>query len=300
MLSLAQIVLCGNPISENPLPFGKRLDCVRFYFNASGIHRLHASPSRSGSLWTQLGLALAIDLANGGDGEYVFCDGIYIPRDGLAYRLLDWRIPTGDVNSLWSRSDGPVLGNQLFYLCRLPYYKARSAQLKNMDVVLVTRSILATLESRFFKFAASNLKPDVILDNENTFDWDRYLNDAINFFNSWGDALSWHPSIRHYTFENLKADPVAGHMEMLNFWGFEIPEECVAEGLRRASKKEMLKRMPGVDSENNERLSTRGKSKRGIISETRKRHIVDRLKRELIHDFGYSFEYDTDYGIAYD
>ena len=79
-----------------------------------------------------------------------------------------------------------------------------------------------------------------------------------------------------------------------------MPEDCIREGFRRASKQEMQKSMKGIDADNNYRISTRGADRRGIISAARKRHIVDRLGRELIHDFGYDFAYDNDYGIAYD
>ncbi len=298
-LALAQIMVRGDLQYQRPLSFGKRLECLRFYFTAEGIDRLYVAPSRAGTIWTRLGLELALDLAGGGDGEYV-SEGEFFPRRGLSHRYFDWRVPTGVLDEICRRSDGPAFGEQLFFHARLPYSRVRSARLKKMRIVLVTRSILASLESRFFKFAALSGHPEVILEDENTFEWDRFLTNHMDFFNSWGDVMGWHPNIRHFKFEDLKADPVGTHKEILDFWGFDVPEDCVAEGFRRVSKKEMLKRMPADERARNVRISTRGAERRGIISEARRRHIVDRLKRELIFDFGYDYENDAGYGVAYD
>ena len=298
-LALAQILVRGDVQYPRPLSFRKRLDCLRFYFTAEGIDRLYMAPSRAGTTWTRLGLELALDLARGGDGEYV-SEGEFYPSKGLSHRYFDWRVATGALDEKFTRSDGPAFGEQLFYHYRLPYSQTRSARLKGMRIVLVTRSILASLESRFFKFAALRGQPEVTLEDENTFDWDHFLTGHIDFFNSWGDVMRWHPNIRHFKFEDLKADPVGTHKEMLDFWGLDVPADCVAEGFRRASKKEMLKRMPADEQARDMRVSTRGAEHRGVISEARRHHIVDRLKRELIFDFGYDAENDAGYGAAYD
>ena len=297
---MAQILARGDMSDHLPLSFAQRWNCVRFFVSADGVRNLHAVHSRAGTLWQQLGLALAIDLAAGGDGEYTVENNLFWPRDGLAYRPLDWRVPNGMAEIMYRRSGGPTLGTQKFFLSRAPYCQIRCAQLKRMKIVVVTRSILASLESRFFKSAVASERTGVTLDREVSFDWDRHLEYMIAFFNSWGDVLTWHPAIRHYRYEDLKADPVGTHKDMLYFWGFDVPEDCVAEGFRRVSKKEMLKRTPPDQRRVNVRVSDRGPNQRGIISDPRKRHIVDRLKRELIYDFGYRFEYDADYGVAYD
>ena len=104
-----------------------------------------------------------------------------------------------------------------------PYFRIRCAQLKNMKIVVSTRSIPETLESRYFKQMTDPDLPAVSPGDEDSFDWDKYLADAIEFTNSWGDVLTWHRSIRHYRYEDLKADPVECHKEILDFWGFDVP-----------------------------------------------------------------------------
>ncbi len=298
--ALAKVLARGDVIYGRPLSLGKRLDCLRFYFQTDGVLRLHAALLRSGMLWSELGMKLAIDLANGGDGEYTYENGLFWPSQGIAYRRLDWRVPTGAVEAMYVRESGPALGRQLYLHSRHPYFRIRSGRLKTMKIVVLTRSILDCLESLYFKLATEPTQPEITLDNENSFPWDRHLTQAIEFYNSWGDVLTWHPNIRHCRYEDLKADPVSTHKEILDFWEFDVPEECIAEGFRRASKVEMKKRMPPGERDRNRRVPDRNKGHRGALSEARKRQIIDRLNRELVHTLGYAYDYGTIYGLEYD
>ncbi len=299
-LSLAQILLRGDLIYGEPLSLARRLSCLGFYFSPGVSNRLYVVPPRSGTTWGQLGMELALDLAAGGDGEYSFENNRFWPRDGRNSQLLDWRVPSATMDREFHRPGGPLLGTQYFWQSRDPYFRIRCARLKTMRIVFVTRSIFATLESGYFKLAGSPVAPNITFDDEDSFDWDFHLTRAIEFFNSWADVLTWHPSVRHFRYEDLKADPVAGHKEMLEFWGLPVPEECIAEGFRRASKKEMMKRLPRRLEDENLRLSTRGTDRRGVISASRRQFIANRLQRELISDYGYDFSADCDYGVAYD
>ena len=299
-LSLARVVLFRDVIGEQSASFEQRLNCLKFYFHADGIRRLHAILPRAGSHWSELGMALAIDLAEGGDGEYTYEKGLLWPRDGLAYRRLDWRVPTGEAEAAHVRDSGPAFGKQLYFHSRHPYFRIRSARLKTMRIVVLTRSVLDCLESNYVKQATIPTRGDITLDDENSFPWDFHLTQAIEFYNSWGDVLTWHPNIRHYRYEDLKADPVSTHKEILDFWGFDVPEDCIAEGFRRASKVEMKKRMSPAERNRNPRVPDRSADHRGAISEARTRHIIDRLKRELVHSLGHEYDHGTTYGREYD
>ncbi len=298
--ALLKIIVAGNPITDDPIGLAGRWRCLHFYFSANGVDRLHAGTARSGILWSELAVALAIDLANGGDGEYTHNSDILWPTKGILYRRLDWRIPMLGAARTYLTEPNASLGPHLYWHSRLPYFRIRTSRLKKMRILVTTRSILEILESRFFKHAGYWAHPEVSADNPNSFNWDKYVTEAIEFCNSWGDVISWHPNIRHYKFEDLKADPIDCHSEILGFWGFKVPRECIVEGLHRASKEEMKKRQP-VREEANYRVSSRTKEERGkVLSPERKRHIVDRLNRELVHNFGYTYDYSTDYGNVYD
>lgn len=291
-LALAQVLSRGNVVTRQSLTPRQRFDCLKFYFSANGQSRLLVATPRSANRWTHLGIALAFDLANGGDGEYQFENGHFYPTKGLTAHRLDWRIPTGEAEVMYHRPNRPSMGEILYYVSHNAYFQIRSACLKKMKIVVVTRSIFDIMESRYLKFVAAG--------NEDGFDWESMLNRLIEFYNSWGDVMRWHPQIRHYRFEDLKVDPVNNFKDMLSFWGYEVPEDCLAEGFRRASRQEMIKKGGAQETGGSKHVSGRSKDQRGILSEARKAWIVDRLKQELIHDFGYEFDYDTKYGILYD
>jgi len=300
LLSLVRAMVLGDIHYGTPVPLSRRLACVPFYFATPTPRRMFAVPPRSGTTWGQLGMELALNLARKGDGAYDFENHRFWPTQGRIGQLLDWRVPLGTMAREFSRASGPLLGEQIFWQARDPYYRIRSARLGEMKIVLFTRSILAVVESAYFKFAAAEDHPEVTLDDQDSFDWDEHLDRSIEFFNSWGDAMTWHPGIRHFKFEDLKRDPVAGFSEIFEFWGLDVPEDCVAEGFRRASKQEMMKRISADEHGRNLRLSTRGTDQRGIIEPKRRRRLSDRLEAELIYDFGYDFGYDADYGVAYE
>lgn len=300
LLALAQVLVRGNVSTETRLSIRQKARCVRFYFEPNGIRRLWVNTPRSGGRWSQLALTLALNLAAGGDGEYVYENDIFYPSRGHICQRLDWRVPTGEWETQHARKSGPVLGDQKFFVFHNPYFRLRILPVREMKTVLVTRSILAILASRFYKFSQAKSRPSVSLDDQDSFDWDASLDCIIGFYNSWGDVMRWHPNVRHYKYEDMMADLVGTHMEVLDFWGLKVPEDCMAEGLRRSSKTEMLKHMPPQERERNLRVSTRSSEERKVISEARLRYIVDRLNRELIHDFGYAYDYDTPYNTAYD
>lgn len=298
--ALLKVLLKGARTDGTPMSLAARARCLSFYFHADGVRRLQVGTPRSGTLWSELAMTLAIDLAQGGDGSYTYENDQFYPRDGLAYRRLDWRVPSGEYADTHIRKIGPALGEQLYFHSRLPYSRIRCACLKQMKTVVITRSILDIMESRFLKFAAAKHRPDVEAHDENSFDWDHYLGDVIEFCNSWGDAMQWHPNILHFRFEDLKRSPVDGHREILKFWGFDIPVECIEEGLRRASKEGMAKVIPADERETNERVSFRTADQRGVLSASIQRRILDRLGRDLVHDFGHSYTAGIEYGKYYD
>lgn len=288
-LSLAQVLLRGDMYYGGAVGLAERLRCIDFYLNACGVDRLFAMLPRSGSHWSGLGMALAIDLANGGDGQYVFRNGEFYPRDGIASQRFDWRVPLGldDAEYARQRSDGPAFGKLLYFHSRQPYFRIRSAQLKKMRIVVLTRSILASLEARRLKFAMAVPNMEAYLADEEMFDWDAALSRSIEFFNSWGDVLRWHPRIRHYRHEDLVADPVTGHQEILDFWGFKLPVDIVAEAFRRVTREEMKKTIPPELAGGTYRIANETKDRRAAPSESKKRHIIGRLRCELVFDLGH-------------
>ena len=166
-----------------------------------------------------------------------------------------------------------------------------------MKVVILLRSILESLESNFYKIAQSPKWPEITLD-EQTFLWERYLDDAIEFFNSWGDVATWHPRCMVVKYHEMKQDPPGMHKKIADFWGIDIPLECIEEALKRTSKKSMAEKIPDNEKETVTRVSYR--AERGALSQDLLEYILGRLKREVIHDFGYDYSENHQWGKHYE
>jgi hypothetical protein len=134
--------------------------------------------------------------------------------------------------------------------------------------------------------------------DESRIDWDFYLSQSIEFFNSWGDVLTWHPGIKLFRYEDLLVDPIERHKEILDFWGFDVDEDCVREAVSLAMPEEMAKRMPPDQVVGNVRLPNTIPDYKTLLSPELKKHLIGRLKNELIYDFGYPYEYDTEYDFS--
>jgi hypothetical protein len=286
VLALGQLFLSGD------LDFRRKRNCLNFYFNAGGIDNLHATLTRSGQSWTQLSVAIALDLANGGDGEYYYDKTFWMPRDGIKYTKLDWRTGSDPEHKSFGELEA---NNPNHFHTHHPYFRLRCSRLKEMRIVVVVRHILESLESNYFKRFYFGEEPNPLPGREDSFDWDNFLDEDIEFCNSWGDVLTWHENCMALTYDEIVRDPVGCHKAMTDMWRMNIPESCLEEAFRRTTKEEMKKRMPpSEDKPHNIRVSFR--KNRGIFPEESTRYIIDRLKKDLVYDFGYVYEYDTPYG----
>ena len=311
-LALAQIY------ARRDLSLAGKSDCIRFYFGSAGIRNLFATLTRSGSHWSLLGIAIARDLAKGGVGEYEFMNDFLLPRSGVVYTKLDWREPTGDWDPVLDpaifgiihtkRNAAATSGAQhgmkfdpIIFHTHHPYFRLRCARLKRMQVAVVLRSIYDSMESKYFKHitllgmgvqplefesvATGECRPTPTPENEYNFPWKTLLGDAIEFYNSWGDAMKWHPNIRLFRYEDLLAEPAAAHQELTDYWGMDLPAECVEEAFRRITKEEMKKKLPGGRTETTSRLAIRNRGT--TMPPARIELIREQLERRLVHDFGY-------------
>lgn len=291
MLSLVQLFLRGSVACDAPLTMRQKIDCLHFYLDGGGIKRLFASPNRAGSRWSQLTIELAINLQKGGSSEYTYENDHFYPTKGQLFSRLDWRTPSG----LWveqhaRQSGGPVIDELTFLVTHNNFSQLRTRQAKNMKTVLITRSIPAIMASLYAKLAG---------DEGEYFDWEAALGRVIDFHNSWGDAMTWHPAIRHYPYETLIEDPVRSHMEMLAFWGIPVAEKNMVEALRHTSKAEMLKHMPDKSEGKNQRVSMRSQEKTKSILNKKIGFIMDRINKDLIYKFNYNYSGSLSESILY-
>jgi nucleotidyltransferase/DNA polymerase involved in DNA repair len=99
-------------------------------------------------------------------------------------------------------------------------------------------------------------------------------------------------------YHELKGDSLNGLKVISDFWNLDIPRDCLEEALSRTTKAAMKKKIPQEESLANRRVSFR--KERGVLSESLCKHILERLQRELIHDFGYDYSDKHEWGRYYD
>lgn len=305
----------GRLIARRDFTVEQKIACVRFYFSAGGIRNLYATLTRSGSHWSLLGIAIARDLAAGGNGEFAFRGDAWIPGAGAVYTKLDWREPAQQwdadadpailsiaetLRMVADRKAGVPVRPVLFHT-HLPYFRLRAACLGRMNIAVLLRSIYDSMESKYHKhltLLGMGVRPTEYLpgaagppgpENDYNFPWERLVDDAIEFYNSWGDIIQRHPFARLFRYDDLMAAPADAHKQLSDFWGLELPRDCLEEAFRRITKDEMKKKLPATDPDSTSRVAFRAQG--AALTEDRAAFIRDRMERYLKHDFGYGLEW---------
>jgi len=283
--ALGRLVVKGqlqisNTVTED-LDFGQRLDCVRQYLGGHGIKNLYATMGRSGWHWSLLGIQLAMDLENGGEGDFYYAEPFWIPGTGsLRFAELEWRNAYSN-DYLGAPIQAPVL-----FHTQHPYFRLRTRALKSMRTVVVVRDIVKSVESNFFKVA--NVPDNPVFEDAQLFDWEGHTLTAIEFANSWGDAFRWHPHIKIIRYEDLLANPVGLTKEMTDMWGLKLSKDCLADAFSRITKGAMKAKLQSQGILKQQRVSYRaagaGAPPEGIS------RIKSVIRSTLIHDFGYNYD----------
>lgn len=276
-LAIAQILCRAD------LTFNQKIKCFHFYFNTGSIRNLFASLTRSGSHWSILNLTLALEIASGGDGDYSYSNHYWKLNKGVRYTKLDWREASGEIRDE-KRWGVPVYDPFLFH-SHHPYFRIRSANLKQMKIVIVLRDIVGSMESKFYKLGGIPDNPTK--ENVETFDWHRLTNDAIEFYNSWGDVLQWHPNCICIRYEDMLADPVGTHLTMARHWGLNISEEHMVKAVNLTTKEKMAEKLAQENAQNQMRVSYRKDASQVPIEKIGE--IRKLLRKKLIYDFGYDY-----------
>ena len=305
----------GRMAARRDFTAAQKLACARFYITAGGIRNLYATLTRSGSHWSLLGIAIARDLAAGGDGQYDFKGDAWIPRAGAVYTKLDWREPAkawdadadpailSITETIRMAADGQasVMPRPVMFHTHLSYFRLRAARLGRMNIAVMLRSIYDSMESKYHKhrtLLGMGVRPTEYLpgaadppgpENDYNFPWAQLVDDAIEFYNSWGDILQRHPSARLFRYDDLMAAPVDTHKQLSNFWGLNLPHDCLEEAFSRITKEEMKKRLPAADPNSTSRVAFRAQG--AALTDDRIAFIRERMEHRLQHDFGYGLDW---------
>ena len=305
----------GQVVARPDLTIRQKLGCLGFYFSAGGIRNLYATLTRSGSHWSLLGIALARDIALGGTGEYEFRGDAWMPRAGAVYTKLDWREPAqnwdvatdpailsvAETVNLVKNGDPEVLKRPLLFHSHLPYCRLRTCRLRGMKTAVLLRSIYDSMESKYHKhltLLGMGVRPAEYLvsaieppsqENDFNFPWKQLVDDAIEFYNSWGSFMEQQPDVRLYRYDDLMASPVDTHKELSDFWGIDLPRECLQQAFSLVTKDAMKKRLPDADPSVSSRVAFRTQG--AVLTEERVDYIRDRMEQFLKYDFGYGLDW---------
>lgn len=273
----------GKQMLRTDVDWKTRAAILRFYADAGGIDNLIVTQPRTGSHWSILGISLALNLKEGGAGDYRHAHprDLWLPDGGFRYTKLDWRIPTDDWLDIH-----PVRPNPVIYHSHHPYYRLRTARLKRMRIVVVIRDIMDGLTSNFFRRCKTPDAPTA--EDDANVPWDELIDEAIEFHNSWGEAVHWHPGLKVFRYDELMADRDAQFKRMTDHWGMEIPEETIREAFDRITKEKMKVKLEEAGIPKQTRVSYRAKE--SAMPQHRIEMIKERIERELVYDFGYSYD----------
>jgi hypothetical protein len=283
--ALSRLVVNGqlqisNTVAKK-LNFQQRLNCVHHYMGGHGIKNLYATMGRAGWHWSLLGIQLAMDLENGGKGDFYYAEPFWIPSSGaIRFAELEWR------NAYSNDYLGAPIQAPILFHTQHPYFRLRTRALKSMRTIVVVRDIVKSVESNFFKIAKVPDYPD--FEDAQLFDWKGHTLSAIEFTNSWGNALRWHPYIQSIRYEELLTNPVGVTKRMTNMWGLNLSEDCLTEAFSRITKEAMKKKLQSQGILKQQRVSYR-KTDASAPAECISR-IKSIIRSTLIHDFGYNYD----------
>lgn len=272
LLSFGKRMLCS--VYKRDILIREALECVRFYFTAYGVRRALATLPRSGVNYMLLVFNIALDIAQGGTGDYYYQQKDWKSNYNIQASF-DWRTPVKRL-----RSGDTYFRNPIIFHTNVPYHQIENLQKANMRTVVVVRNLFNQLESRLFHMGYN-------ASNQDEFLRAGYVDLSIGFFNSWGKFLQNHDAFL-VKYEDIIQDPYEAIKNILHFWeGFDLPESSIRIAIARCSKEEMIKRIPKEVLLENPRVSVR--KQKGVFSTTSIKFIKDKIKKNLRYHLGYDY-----------
>lgn len=276
VIRMSEVARVLKLIRTEKITLPELLECMRFYLTAYGERRLLATLPRSGHHWATLMLAVAKDIAEGGEGDYTYATEI---RDWpIRLKLLasfDWRTPI-------RKRRYKDLPSMFIFHTHWPYERIVLLQKERMKVVILVRNLFDQLQSRLFHSGYD-------INTQDAFIQAGYVGQAIDFCNSWGAFLEKHPNSRLLRYEDLVENPVETIVSLSDFWELELPRDCISKAVERCTREKMLQRVPANEVRKNPRVSPRRRG-RSVFTQQNLDFIMSQIKHMLHYNFGYDYE----------
>lgn len=265
------------------LPPSKLMQGLVIWKKLKDLQRYLCTLPRSGTNYINCILASSSDIEEGGDGEYFYYNDWWVHKTFLAYPatlnkyMFVLNLPTqiDPHNNMYLASHFPLIDHPLV------------ADLASMKIVFTVRNIFNQLRSwvKHDGFEISSIDP--------AFFEERYLYPAINYFNFWGDYIAAPDKKKNvdYIFlgyEELVSDPLKHITDIVRFWGMNLSEQSLVKAIELSSRQNMKLRIPAPQIKENHRISLE-ESVVKDMPEERAELILAALRKDLRHDFGYSY-----------
>lgn len=244
---------------------------VKFAFTHFGHNNLLASLPRSGFNYTRVVLNLALDLSEGGVGNYSYGDDHWFTEREMILPM-DWRTP---VLRRHLTSQRYILFHTFNHYGKLWWVYRRS----KLNIVVLLRNAITQMESRLLH-AGMDLGAGPAAAE--------FLNETIRFYNSWGRFLERHPNAILLRYEDLVAQPEIEITKLCTYWGFEFDSRYIGQAVRLTSREEMHQHIPADRLDTNKRVSV-VQATGDRLSERTLLLIAQNLHR-LKYDFGYDLQ----------
>ncbi|MBN1392867.1 MAG: sulfotransferase domain-containing protein [Sedimentisphaerales bacterium] len=264
--------LLGNP--SNLFKAG------RIFAISRSNRRFLSTLPRSGTHYITCLLTSALDIANGGTGEYCFINNKWVHNISLLYPATVHNL----VEAL--KLDRPI-SKDLFMFSHHPIQKTNMFDINSMKVVFTVRSIPEQLES--WLLHTSQFKGF----SENEFIEHGYIEKTIDYFNYWGDFISDSKKVpgRDYVcikYEEMVSEPMENLLRIVNLWDLHLDKSSLEKAIDLCSREKMKAKIQTNLMGSNMRLTVR--DNRGkLFSEESVSYIKRCIDKNLKYDFGYSY-----------
>jgi len=234
---------------------------------------------RSGTHYLIGTLTSAIDIKNGGSGEFRFVNDTWVHNIDLLWPSVLHSIIVHLKNNQEVHKDFFMFGHH-------PISKTNIHKISSMKPVFTVRNIFDQLESWFLhEFTDYSAQDEFIRRG--------HVEKTIGYFNYWGDFISdakKKPNKDYVCirYEDLIANPLFEMSRILQLWNLEIDKPVLEKAIQLNSREKMKSKIPDGMLSDNKRLSIR--DNRGkLFSEDNVSYINLAISNNLKHDFGYKY-----------
>lgn len=264
-------------VLERKVPLSRIFEYWKFFINPY-CNKFLISLPRAGWNYVELVLDLAVDIENGGEGNYYYDENTeYWMPDTKIANVFDWNTPAkldeNEINLIKNK------GLNCYFNNHSPLSELFSYNIEKLNGVVLIRDMISYLESRFYHLGYKDGDYDKFIQNSDALEF------VVRFFNDLNDHIISNDNIVVIKYEELMKSPLQNFKKISNQLNIIVSEESIDKAISLSSKENMQKRFDNKESLNtNRRISVK---KRKPFNQKELENITDYLSKNLKNDFGY-------------